>query len=147
MQDRPHRNERYVRGARSNRRVRAPSTDNERAHIFFIVFPQGNFVKIQEAWEILKDPVRRNDHDAFLDNLARQSDDRGVVTEVDLDDMSYENAAFSTACRCGAQICVTEAQLDNGIDIVPCEGCSTLFRILFDVVDEDGEEEEDDDVS
>lgn len=70
----------------------------------------------------------------------------GAITEVDLDDMDYdgEKRAFTTPCRCGFIVRISEGELDSGAEETACEGCSMNFRILYEIVSgkEDNHEDE-----
>ena len=39
---------------------------------------------------------------------------------------------FASPCRCGDRYCVTEAELDQGVDVVVCDTCSLKIRVLYD---------------
>lgn len=41
--------------------------------------------------------------------------------------------------RCSGRYVITAAQLEEGYDTVCCGSCSLYVRVLYDVVDEDGD--------
>lgn len=78
------------------------------------------------------------------ENLGqRNKKDVAIGAEVDLDDMEYneDEASFSLVCRCSGDYVITEDELEAGIDVVGCNNCSLRIRVLYDVVED---EEEDD---
>ena len=66
-----------------------------------------------------------------------------VYEEVDLDDMDYneETGMYTYACPCGDVFQISEDELEEGEDIAHCPSCSLVIRVLYDL---DDEEEEDD---
>lgn len=58
---------------------------------------------------------------------------------IDLDDFSYdaEHQTFSYPCRCGnyGGFTCTEADLDAGVDMIACPGCSSIVRVDYAVVE------------
>ncbi|DAZ96992.1 TPA: hypothetical protein N0F65_011907 [Lagenidium giganteum] len=100
------------------------------------------FVRVQEAYETLRDPVTRAKYDEQLQRLTlqhkREGADARIADEVTVEDMEKDVVdedgeswvVYSHACRCGDTYEVTEDELLDGIDIVPCTGCSLNIRVL-----------------
>jgi len=93
----------------------------------------GQFLRIQEAWETLKDEERRKQYDISLE--AQRLKQRGPMTaEVDLDEMVYhEEGEYRYRCRCGGDYVISEKDLENGCEIVGCNNCSLLIKVLYSV--------------
>jgi len=47
-----------------------------------------------------------------------------------------EPAYYTHPCRCSSQFRVTREQLEEGVEVVTCEGCSERCRVEYDVVEE-----------
>jgi curved DNA-binding protein CbpA len=92
-----------------------------------------SFDALQLAWHTLRDASLRAAYDASLREQAMLAVPTSVVTEVDLDDMLYDEAArhFHCDCRCGERFVVTELQLERGLDTLSCHACSLSIRILY----------------
>lgn len=104
------------------------------------------FLRIQEAYETLRDPARRAQYDAKLvrDAIVRKRDGEDVriadvvsvdemtreVLPVENDDDEEDEVIYSHQCRCGDVYEVTEDELLDGVDVVPCNGCSLNIRVL-----------------
>jgi diphthamide biosynthesis protein 4 len=89
-----------------------------------------SFCEIQEAWEILRNPITRKEYDETL----RQRDSLPLIyEEVDLDDMLYSvtHSQFSYPCRCGDQYYLSEEELEKGYDIIGCSSCSLAISIKY----------------
>ncbi|KXS21597.1 DNAJ heat shock N-terminal domain-containing protein [Gonapodya prolifera JEL478] len=93
-----------------------------------------DFVKVQRAWEVLRESDSRARYDAEL--RERETREKfGVVNEdIDLDSLFFdeESGNFTHPCRCGGIYTVTEEMLERGENVVQCAGCSLLIRVLFE---------------
>lgn len=98
------------------------------APLLALVMPQ-----IRKAWETLRDPETRALHDAEL-ACVRTYQELPIDDEVDLDDMSYDEAtrSYSWPCRCAGTVLVTESLLAEGLDVFGCDTCSLTIRVLYD---------------
>ena len=64
---------------------------------------------------------------------------------VDLDSMDYspETGAYSTSCRCGGSYLLSESEMEeSAVDTVCCSTCSLTIRVLYELAQEEGEEQE-----
>lgn len=89
------------------------------------------FLRVQEAWEVLRDEAKRRDYDA---KVRAENGAPAAAAEVDLDDLGFRDGVFTHKCRCGDEIRVTEANLDDGCDVFECPSCSLKIRVLFEKV-------------
>lgn len=64
-----------------------------------------------------------------------------INADVDLDDMEYEEdeGVYSMACRCSGTYVITEDDLELGSDVICCDNCSLRIRVLYDVIENDGD--------
>lgn len=94
------------------------------------------FLRIQRAWEALRDEDSRRRYDRELISHAGEQYGGLINAEVDLDEMDYDEgeATFRTECRCGGEYIVTEQMLDEGADVVGCSTCSLRIRVLYKAV-------------
>ncbi|POM79676.1 DnaJ domain containing hypothetical protein [Phytophthora palmivora] len=104
------------------------------------------FLRVQEAYETLRSSELRRQYDAKLlqDELMRKREQEVVVVsdEVPLSDMLREvlqgedgdedEVIFTHQCRCGDLYEITSEELQDGVDVVPCTGCSLHIRVLHD---------------
>ena len=92
------------------------------------------FLKVQAAWEILKESASRAAYDARLLETARGDADVVVSDEFDVDDMDAEGSSptkFTRRCRCGDAYEVWSDELLASFDAidVPCASCSLHARV------------------
>ncbi|ETI47751.1 hypothetical protein L914_07750 [Phytophthora nicotianae] len=101
------------------------------------------FLRVQEAYETLGNEELRREYDAKLqqDELVRKREQEVVVvSDVALvDDMQREvlpgedggedEVIYTHQCRCGDLYEITEGELQDGVDVVPCTGCSLHIRV------------------
>jgi curved DNA-binding protein CbpA len=93
------------------------------------------FDALQLAWHTLRDVSARAAYDASLRERAMLSAPISVVSDVDLDDMQFDELSrlFLHACRCGDVFSVSEDQLASGLDCpIACHGCSLQIRVLYE---------------
>jgi len=102
---------------------------------------QDKFIKVQKAWETLRDDERRREYDNLLQgtsveaslNLVEQFQRSQLIisTVVNTDEMDWnqQESMWTYGCRCGDVFCVSEHDLDHGPVIVPCQGCSLGLEI------------------
>ena len=120
----------------SSRQIRSTAMDTTK-----------QFLEIQHAWEILRDPATRKTYD---ESLLIEETPPLIHEFIDLDDMLYNanNQLFTYPCRCGDRYYLTEAELEQGYNIVCCETCSLAIKIMYNHEEEEeggeegGEEEE-----
>lgn len=76
---------------------------------------------------------------AYLILLSPGSDERQGYAVIDLDEFTYFQATqtWSHACRCGHGYSITEDDLDQGRDVVGCDGCSLFIRVTYEEVTDD----------
>ncbi|KAI9229161.1 MAG: DNAJ heat shock N-terminal domain-containing protein [Piptocephalis tieghemiana] len=92
--------------------------------------------RVVEAWKVLGDTTSRALYDRQLGEQRRI--ERGVVSaEVDLDEMEYDEASetWTSPCRCGQEYVVSVEDLEEGIDVIGCAGCSLRIRVLYEEED------------
>lgn len=112
------------------------------------------------AREVLSSPILRRTYDREYakHKLAGQSSSHGdnrtlgsyrqTLEEMDLDDLSYDEAqnSWSRVCRCGNREAfkITEEDLEDvsaagsSSIIAGCEGCSLHIKVVFAAVDDGG---------
>lgn len=102
------------------------------------------FLLVQESYETLRDAAARAAYDQQLarDEFCVQRDltDIRVSEEVRLSDMSREvldegddeeeEVIYTHTCRCGDVYEITSEELEDGVDVVPCNGCSLHIRVV-----------------
>ncbi|KAI9207711.1 DnaJ domain-containing protein [Polychytrium aggregatum] len=92
------------------------------------------FLKIQRAWETLKDVDQRRQYDAELKDRS-QKYIGPIDADVDIDEMQYDEdtRSFVFPCRCGGLYVATEANLEVRNDVAPCSTCSLRIRVLYSI--------------
>ncbi|RKP12513.1 CSL zinc finger-domain-containing protein [Piptocephalis cylindrospora] len=94
---------------------------------------EGRIQRVVEAWKVLGDVSSRAIYDQQLSERHRV--ERGVVSaEVDLDEMDHHEVSetWTCPCRCGQDYIVTLDDLEDGVDVVGCSGCSLRIRVLYE---------------
>ncbi|GAA5912812.1 hypothetical protein JCM8208_006434 [Rhodotorula glutinis] len=117
--------------------------------------------QLNEAYEVLSDEATRSSYDAAraaalaagratahafavslsLDlfdphYLAPAAAAASHTASCDGDEDEDEPAYYTHPCRCSSQFRVTREQLEEGVEVVTCEGCSERCRVEYDVVEE-----------
>lgn len=116
---------------------------------------------MNRAWAVLRDPVTRASYD---ESLARGSGGRRqqngrpdgtrpppplarTVLSLDEFEAHYsprtnadaeddEPTHYTHPCRCSALYTITTAQLEDGVDVVGCDGCGDWVRVGYEVVED-----------
>lgn len=102
------------------------------------------FLLVQESYETLRDAAARAAYDQQLARadfcVQRDLANIRVSEEVRLPDMSREvldegdddeeEVIYTHTCRCGDVYEITSEELEDGVDVVPCNGCSLHIRVL-----------------
>lgn len=96
-------------------------------------------MKIQEAWEALKTEEGVMKYRSKLQSNTETC--KVYYNELDLDDMEYieEEDRYIYECRCGDTLSVTTDQLEQGIEIIHCNGCSLSLSLVYEVIHESSE--------
>ena len=101
------------------------------------------FLCVQEAYETLRNTELRRQYDAKLqqDALVRKREHEVVVVsdEVALSAMQRvylqgedDDVVYTHTCRCGDVYEISDIEIWDGVDVVPCSGCSLHIRVLPD---------------
>ena len=56
------------------------------------------------------------------------------------DDDDPEPTYYTHPCRCSGTFVVTTAQLEQGVELVQCDGCTERCKVEYEVVEEEEEE-------
>ncbi|POW03376.1 hypothetical protein PSHT_11680 [Puccinia striiformis] len=65
--------------------------------------------------------------------------------EIEIEDFTWDENArvYHTPCPCGDRFEITKSQLSQGVDVATCPSCSLIVRVVYDMLDfEDYESEE-----
>ncbi|KAG2778587.1 hypothetical protein JG687_00004447 [Phytophthora cactorum] len=101
------------------------------------------FLRVQEAYETLRNEELRREYDAKLqqDELVRKREQEVMVVSEDVlladmqrevlqgEDGDEDEVLYTHQCRCGDLYEITEDELQDGVDVVPCTGCSLHIRV------------------
>ena len=83
------------------------------------------FIKITEAWQTLRDPIKRKAYDAHL--LAEQCESEHVLYATLLwSELDFEEDKYTYSCRCGSLYSISKEDKSNSnVDQYhPCNECS-----------------------
>ncbi|BGP25535.1 Diphthamide biosynthesis protein 4 [Rhodotorula toruloides] len=114
--------------------------------------------ELNQAWEVLRDEAAREAYDQarkeYLTASRATSNACAVSLSLDLFDPHYsppsttsqsalvvtadagEPVYYSHPCRCSSHFLITREQLEEGVEVVGCEGCSERCRVEYEVVEE-----------
>ncbi|GAA6043434.1 hypothetical protein JCM8097_002856 [Rhodosporidiobolus ruineniae] len=108
--------------------------------------------ELNAAWEVLGDEEQRRAYDAaraaFL--AARSSSSSAFALSLSLDlfephyppgvspdtDEEAEPAFYTHPCRCSSEYRISLDELEAGVEVIVCEGCSERCRVEYEVVEE-----------
>ncbi|GAA5935126.1 uncharacterized protein JCM15063_003156 [Sporobolomyces koalae] len=120
--------------------------------------------EINLAWEVLGDPARRAEYDqlrhihlasqrgthstSFAHSVSldlftphyasAQTGERAAESEVDDPDERDEDPIYYTyPCRCSSQYRITIEELEQGVQVIGCEGCSERCQVEYEEVADD----------
>ena len=94
---------------------------------------------VGRAHSVLGDKSQRQQYDEARRSAAAKAgthEQGGAADTIDLDDMQWDGAKghFYHACRCGGQHVLHPDDMDeSGHVIVPCDGCSLLVAVEYDI--------------
>ena len=106
------------------------------------------FQQLNEAYTTLSNPDSRVRYDFFLKHQSLWTSSPPIINEVvDLAEMeaSFEDEQYhySYPCRCGRDYLVSEFNLSQAFDIVPCSGCSLFIQVTYEAnLEEEADDEE-----
>ncbi|CAD6893833.1 unnamed protein product [Tilletia controversa] len=71
---------------------------------------------------------------------------QSIYDEIELEDMSYDDVkrVFHYPCPCGDRFEISRRQLKDAEDIARCPSCSLIIRVVYDPLDFEDDEDEDD---
>ena len=93
---------------------------------------------IAEAYRTLVDPERRSIYDAaaVADAAAARMGPRPAQV-ISLEEFVEEKRGdiWTYRCRCGGVYRIGETEMDSGVHLVACEGCSEVIWVGYEVVE------------
>jgi len=99
------------------------------------------FLKVQTAWEVLRDTERRRQYDEELLRLNIQLQQQyqiPISDDIPFTDFTKKiiknnesSVQFSYPCRCGDLFILTKEEKEQNITLLDCNTCSLRIRILY----------------
>ncbi|KAL1460129.1 hypothetical protein WDU94_012067 [Cyamophila willieti] len=94
---------------------------------------QEMFVKVNEAWTVLRDDNQRKLYMSQL--LSQEKSHMNIYKCVALEEMEKNGDVFSYPCRCGSEFCISKEDtqvndVEDGNLFMPCDTCSLLLEII-----------------
>uniref|UniRef100_A0A0D9X8U6 J domain-containing protein n=1 Tax=Leersia perrieri TaxID=77586 RepID=A0A0D9X8U6_9ORYZ len=75
----------------------------------------GEFLSVQKAWEVLRDPKSRSEYDKQLKTFRQNS--ANIAYEIDIEEMTIESTGDATElmypCRCGDHFSISSFDLEE----------------------------------
>ena len=93
------------------------------------------FSAVQDAWRTLGDGRMRAQYDEELRRVEREAQrERVAHLRCRAEDMAWDEGrgALTMRCRCGGEFVLCQEDVDGGVCIVPCSGCSYKMHIVCD---------------
>ena len=94
--------------------------------------------RIAEAYRTLVDPERRSIYDAAaIAGAAAARIGPRPAQVISLEEFVEEKRGdiWTYRCRCGGVYRIGEAEMESGIHLVACEGCSEVVWVGYEVVE------------
>eukprot|EP00297_Palpitomonas_bilix_P014908 CAMPEP_0113907252 /NCGR_PEP_ID=MMETSP0780_2-20120614/25353_1 /TAXON_ID=652834 /ORGANISM="Palpitomonas bilix" /LENGTH=126 /DNA_ID=CAMNT_0000902249 /DNA_START=76 /DNA_END=452 /DNA_ORIENTATION=- /assembly_acc=CAM_ASM_000599 len=85
------------------------------------------FLEIREAYKVLSDPIERKKYDEERSELEKErikKEDGAVPVTVDEFEVDAETGEHVMECRCGGMYGFVRDEIDHGINVIECDGCS-----------------------
>ncbi|KPI91584.1 DPH4-like [Papilio xuthus] len=88
-----------------------------------------NFLNIQKAWTVLRDPQSRKEYDALLS--CEEHRELLLYDSISVPDLNYNSCSsfYTYQCRCGGLYSVTSSELVPPKTYVECNECSLSIQI------------------
>ncbi|PSN45012.1 hypothetical protein C0J52_11639 [Blattella germanica] len=88
------------------------------------------FLKIDEAWKVLRDPDKRKCYDEQLTH-GQLSEQPIIYETLELSELerSKDNLTYSYKCRCGGLYVIEQSEICLDGNYVSCEECSLIICI------------------
>ncbi|GAA5835054.1 hypothetical protein JCM11251_000149 [Rhodosporidiobolus azoricus] len=106
----------------------------------------GGAEELNLAYEVLSDEERRREYDearaAYLSSLRSRQNPSAYALSLSLDAFDPHGgedddpAYYTHPCRCSNEYRISREQLEDGVEVVVCEGCSERCRVEYEVVEE-----------
>jgi diphthamide biosynthesis protein 4 len=94
--------------------------------------------QVKQAYATLSSDSARAQYDASVAQRANKPRPAQVIS-LDNFIISEETSSWHHACRCGAAYSITNDDLEHGVHLVGCEGCSEVIWVGYEVVEDDAE--------
>ncbi|GAA5890787.1 hypothetical protein JCM6882_000663 [Rhodosporidiobolus microsporus] len=98
------------------------------------------------AYEVLSDDEQRREYDearaAYLSSLRSSRNASAFALSLSLDafdphgDDEDDPAYYTHPCRCSSEYKITREELENGVEVIVCQGCSERCMVEYEVVEE-----------
>jgi diphthamide biosynthesis protein 4 len=93
-----------------------------------------SFIRVQQAWEVLGDPQRREAYDRYLATLAARQEVyvNETILSSDLEPSLLQDGthALIWPCRCSGEYIVLDSDLHGCELLLPCTTCSLHIKVL-----------------
>lgn len=119
-------------------RLHHPDKLQQQAHTLDTLPDSSDLIRrLNHAYKTLIDDQQRLAYDTSLSTLrASTSSQPRISANVEFEAFqplpSASSVVFSYSCRCGSSYILTEDQIHDRVDVVPCEGCSENIRVRYD---------------
>ncbi|EST06098.1 Carboxylesterase, type B [Kalmanozyma brasiliensis GHG001] len=93
--------------------------------------------QLNHAYKVLTDHQARSNYDDLLaaQRAASNSIQPRISAVIDFESFTPTESSpltFSYVCRCGSSYTLSEDQVQDRVDVVPCDGCSENIRVRYD---------------
>lgn len=97
---------------------------------------------LKEAYRVLSSPDLRAKHDELLvskqpDRTPSNQRPAHIISLAEFDESPSREGEWTVDCRCGSAYRITEAQMEDDVHLIGCDGCSETIWVGYEAVEDE----------